>query len=134
MVSFDQVCDEFRTGRHMKLRKAENLQVKAAAATGRRRFFGDQGEVAFQIRPEFFHYWGQRLGYEAWKDPQFVKEFLRDNPQCRVDSRSEKIQSGHGGNSRATGRGRLPSQAKTYLYDHAGRKVRELIHRDPGSE
>ncbi len=118
----------------MKLRKAENLQVKAAAATGRRRFFGDQGEVAFQIRPEFFHYWGQRLGYEAWKDPQFVKEFLRDNPQCRVDSRSEKIQTGHGGSSRATGRGRLPSMAKTYLYDHAGRKVKTIVHADQGSQ
>lgn len=34
-----------------------------------------------------FHYWGQRLGYECWDDPEFVREYLRDNPDSRVNAR-----------------------------------------------
>lgn len=29
-----------------------------------------------------FHYWGQRLGYACWDDPEFLREFKRDNPDC----------------------------------------------------
>lgn len=32
-----------------------------------------------------YHYWGQRLGYDCWNDPQFVREYLRDNPDSRVN-------------------------------------------------
>lgn len=32
-----------------------------------------------------YHYWGQRLGYECWSDPEFVREYLRDNPDSRVN-------------------------------------------------
>lgn len=33
-----------------------------------------------------YHYWGQRLGYECWDDPEFVREYLRDNPDSRVNA------------------------------------------------
>lgn len=34
-----------------------------------------------------YHYWGQRLGYDCWNDPQFVKEYLRDNADSRVNAK-----------------------------------------------
>lgn len=42
------------------------------------------GRKIADIPADSFHYWGQRLGYDCWKDKQFMKEFLRDNPQCAV--------------------------------------------------
>jgi len=42
------------------------------------------GEVKFRVHPLFYHYWGQRLGYECWDDAGFVREFLRDNESVRV--------------------------------------------------
>lgn len=37
-----------------------------------------------------YHYWGQRLGYECWEDKQFIKEFLRDNPEVAVTNYAKK--------------------------------------------
>ena len=87
------VMDELREGRLAQLFAATKVQRRAAQVNGRRRMM-KHGEVKFQIHPKFFHYWGQRLGYECWEDPQFVHEFLRDNPECRVQNESTKIMSG----------------------------------------
>lgn len=46
----------------------------------------DGTHMAYRIPQIAYHYWGRRLGYECWKDDQFVHEFLRDNPGCRVHS------------------------------------------------
>lgn len=37
-----------------------------------------------------FHYWGQRLGYECWDDPQFIREFQRDNPEVRAKYKARR--------------------------------------------
>lgn len=34
-----------------------------------------------------YHYWGQRLGYDCWNDQAFVREYLRDNPDSRVNAK-----------------------------------------------
>jgi hypothetical protein len=34
--------------------------------------------------------WGIRLGYECWEDKQFLKEFLRDNPEVAVRNYCKK--------------------------------------------
>jgi hypothetical protein len=34
--------------------------------------------------------WGVRLGYECWEDKQFLKEFLRDNPEVAVRNYCKK--------------------------------------------
>ena len=52
--------------------------------------------LVMKVHSKFYHYWGQRLGYECWEDEQFVREFLRDNEECRIRSHSQKIQVGHG--------------------------------------
>ncbi len=83
----EDVMAEYNARLEAKYRRAMANQVKAAKAGGVRRELkgqGVHGHIAFQIQPEFFHYWGTRLGYECWKDKGFVAEFLRDNPECRV--------------------------------------------------
>jgi hypothetical protein len=85
-----EVMAELSKGRLAKLVMAERVQRRAAAAAGERRTLR-HGEVQMQVHPQFFHYWGQRLGYDCWEDPQFVREFLRDNPEARVKSRPRNL-------------------------------------------
>lgn len=39
------------------------------------------------IAGEAFHYWGQKLGYACWDDPEFLREYERDNPESRVQAK-----------------------------------------------
>jgi hypothetical protein len=48
------------------------------------------GQMVARIPPYAFHYWGQRLGYECWEDDQFMKEFMRDNPEVAVKNYAKK--------------------------------------------
>ena len=74
------------------------------------------GSAKLEITPESFHYWGAHFkrrddaagiigttGYECWKDPQFVREFARDNPAARVRCHGTRIQvqGGFTGNVRS---------------------------------
>lgn len=68
--------------------RAGKEMAAAAAERGEQRFLeakdGFGGFVGLMVHPESFHYWGQRLGYQCWNDDGFKREYLRDNPQCRV--------------------------------------------------
>ena len=44
----------------------------------------DGTHMAYKIPRVAYDAWGRKLGYECWDDAQFVHEFLRDNPECRV--------------------------------------------------
>lgn len=46
----------------------------------------DGTHLGYRVPTVAFHFWGHKLGYDCWEDDQFVHEFLRDNPQCRVHS------------------------------------------------
>lgn len=48
------------------------------------------GQMVARIPLVAFHYWGNRLGYECWEDKQFMKEFLRDNPEAAVRNYAKK--------------------------------------------
>ena len=54
------------------------------------------GQLKARIHPTSYHYWGKRLGYKCWNDRQFMKEYLRDNPESRVNGVSGKVQVGYG--------------------------------------
>jgi hypothetical protein len=99
----EALYDELKKGELIDFVQAKKDQLQAKIRHGDRRFFGDKGEVKFQIHPKFYHYWGQRLGYECWEDDEFVREFLRDNEICRVKSHSNKIQVGHGSHDKPVG-------------------------------
>jgi len=55
------------------------------------------GRLRMRIDPTSFHYWGQKLGYNCWNDQQFLREYERDTPECRVKCGGTRIQVGAGG-------------------------------------
>ena len=70
---------------------------------------GNGGEVRIQVHPVSYHYWGNRLGYQCWQDAEFIREYLRDNPEARVRNHAEHptvIVQGAGGLA-ASGRKRF---------------------------
>lgn len=78
------------------LRMARALQERGLRE-GRKSIEGLGAPVA-EIPQTSFHYWGRRLGYQCWHDEQFVREYLRDNPQARVKAKGTKeIQVGYVG-------------------------------------
>jgi hypothetical protein len=94
------VVEEFRKGRHARevqtLLNAPRLQDMAARALPvETKSIEGLGRLRMVITPDAFHYWGRRLGYECWRDHQFLREFERDNPAVRVKSRGTRIQVGY---------------------------------------
>mgnify|MGYP003133407627 FL=1 len=55
------------------------------------------GEMRGSIPPTAYQYWEQREP-GCWSDKEFVKKYLQDNPEVRVNTRSGKIQVGYRGN------------------------------------
>lgn len=93
-VSYEDVMAELSFRRQQKIAAAYRQQTLAAKRGGERRILraGEVGgETRFAVHPIFYHYWGQRLGYECWDDDQFVREFLRDNPAARVKNVSDRV-------------------------------------------
>lgn len=79
----------------LRRRRAE-LEFARIARQGTNRTYlqspsGWGGEVRAQIHPTSYHYWGQRLGYDCWKDDAFMREYLRDNPYARVQNRARRL-------------------------------------------
>jgi len=48
------------------------------------------GQLIARIPTTAYHFWGQKLGYECWNDKAFMDEFLRDNPELKVNSGGTK--------------------------------------------
>jgi hypothetical protein len=68
------------------------IEAKAAAQSNarfnaeRHRSVEGLGQKIATIPGTAYHFWGQKLGYGCWSDKAFMDEFLRDNPECRVNS------------------------------------------------
>lgn len=88
---------EFRNGFQLNRVRAAVAAKRIAQATASRvhRSVDGLGSLMARIPPEAFHYWGQRLGYHCWNDDEFMRDFLRDNPECRVKSTGTKLQFGY---------------------------------------
>lgn len=91
-VDVEDILAELDARRQAKVKEAHARQRLAAKVQSDRKVIraGEiGGECTMQVDPVFYHYWGQRLGYECWSDATFVREFKRDNPEVRVRSRVE---------------------------------------------
>lgn len=86
------VLRELRAGEHAHHVLTGARQQRIAQATQRIEMAGVDGigQLTMRIDPHSYHYWGQRLGYECWRDKQFRDEFKRDNPEVRVRNRPRK--------------------------------------------
>lgn len=83
------MLEEFRTG--WELRKVQSYAQKKLMGALNQLHHGHVdglGQLSCRIPVDSYHYWGQRLGYSCWKDKKFVNEFLRDNPECKVNSKA----------------------------------------------
>lgn len=82
------VLAELRRGWQAEKTLARVRQARIAEATRRletcTRPVEGLGQPTMRVTPEAYHYWGNRLGYDCWRDKQFIKEFQRDNPEVRV--------------------------------------------------
>lgn len=54
------------------------------------------GGMSASIDPASYHYWQQREP-GCWEDKQFMREYLRDNPEARVKSGGTKASVGYDG-------------------------------------
>ena len=91
----EDVVEVLQKRQMLNVFRATQQITAAAKAGGERRIIRDangsaMGEVKMMIHPESFHFWGQKLGYDCWKDKQFVSEYLRDNEAARVKTRTER--------------------------------------------
>jgi hypothetical protein len=92
-VTFEQLAAELEY--RAKQKHAQCLRDIAVSqkASGQRKFLrGDGGgEVEMMIHPTSYHYWGQRLGYECWDDPQFRREYRRDVEASRIKTVNDRL-------------------------------------------
>jgi hypothetical protein len=86
-----QLEEELRRG-WQKNRIEAQVQAKQGEKLNRQRHKSIEGlgQLTARIPPTAYHFWGQKLGYECWNDKAFMDEFLRDNPECRVNSGGTK--------------------------------------------
>lgn len=93
----DEVMAKLKEQRALRILQALKVMDLAAKA-GRERFHvGDSevgGYVGMMIHPEFYHAFGEKWGYDCWKDKEFINHTLKANPQCRVNSRSRNPKVG----------------------------------------
>lgn len=97
------VVEEFRKGRVArealaicKAPRAQDLQARHAAEAQWKSMDG-LGRPRMVIDTTAYHYWGRRLGYDCWRDKQFLAEFERDNPAVRIKAAGTRIQVGYHG-------------------------------------
>lgn len=88
----------------LMLAHARQRRIKEASDQLANPMIDGVGQCTMRVDANIYHYWGQRLGYECWDDPQFCAEFRRDNPDVRVrtENRTNRIvvpDSWEGGNS-----------------------------------
>jgi len=72
--------------------ECDAAQARMTAAAKEREALGDAAESAVgrlehQVDPYFYHYWGQREGYEIWNDRTELERFAKDTPSMRVRQR-----------------------------------------------
>ncbi|HYD00306.1 MAG TPA: hypothetical protein VEB22_03700 [Phycisphaerales bacterium] len=116
-VTLEDVLDELRARQEMKRATMRRRMALAQAAGGERRILKGEvgGAVDMMIDPVSYHYWGNRLGYECWDDRQFVAEYKRDNPECRV-----RLRGTPGLETRAMQLNKAGATARGYRLNHRG--------------
>ena len=86
-----QLEKELKTGfQRNRVRAEVEAKQNAIANNQRHRSIEGLGQLMARIPGDAYHFWGQKLGYGCWEDKGFLKEFLRDNPECRVNSGGTK--------------------------------------------
>ena len=86
-----QVEQELRRGwNRNRIEAAIDAKRIAGINQNRHKSVEGLGQLMARIPIDAYHFWGQKLGYGCWNDKAFMDEFLRDNPELRVNSGGTK--------------------------------------------
>jgi len=86
-----QLEKELRTGwERNRIEAAVEARQLAKLNKERHKSIEGLGQKIATIPGHAYHFWGQKLGYACWNDKAFMDEFLRDNPELRVNSGGTK--------------------------------------------
>ena len=97
------VIKEFQRGIQKDWVKAGIDQKRIAKDSQRDiRSIDGMGRLRMRIDPTLYHAWGTRLGYDCWRDGQFLRGVERDNPEVRVKSGGTRLQVGFEGAKRSS--------------------------------
>lgn len=85
--------ESLRRGERAMEARTRALANRRGASAPRPRANETLGEHVARIPLDSYYYWEKREK-GCWEDDTFKKEFLRDNPGCRVSSTGTRIQLG----------------------------------------
>lgn len=93
-----QLCADIQCGWNAQEWLALARQAKIAKATQKleKAHIEGIGQHHMSVDGYAFHSWGQKLGYQCWNDPNFVREFKRDNPAVKVSVPRRRNKVGYG--------------------------------------
>ena len=99
-----QVIEELCNGINKDFVQAGIHQRKIATQSNEidRKSIDGIGRLRMRIDPTLYQYWGTKLGYDCWKDNQFLNEVERDNPETRVKCGGTRLQVGWSGSKRSS--------------------------------
>jgi hypothetical protein len=80
-VAMDLYRGDMVKNLHAEMRTRDQLAAAAKVEYAARDGWCE--EYVAEVPREAYYYWATREGPDVWRDPFFVKGFLRDNPQCR---------------------------------------------------
>ena len=95
---FRWIVEEARTGFHREavLSAINNKRQGIYNREVKHRSLEGLGRLRLNVDPTSYHFWGTKLGYECWRDKQFLREYERDNPAAKVDCGGTRLQVGFG--------------------------------------
>lgn len=85
------VIDELSKGVEYDLYKAREEQQETARINRIEHGSTEMGRLRMRVPETAYHYWGQRLGYQCWKDKRFLAEYERDNASAKVAYRRKMM-------------------------------------------
>lgn len=111
---YKPMLDEFRRGwNREKILGAIEAKKLSKSAQHYHRGVDGLGRLRARIPASSFHYWGQRLGYDCWKNEEFLKQYLKDN----------KLEVAGGKTKLSVGYGKSTTNGSMALFDGSGRPI-----------
>lgn len=90
-----KLCADIQIGWNAQewLTTARQARIAKAAQCLQKAHIEGIGQHDMKVDNYAFHSYGQKYGYSIWNDPEFRREFKRDNPSVAIkhDRRTNKV-------------------------------------------
>lgn len=96
------MIEEFKTGalKEMVESKVNHQKIAKFNHDNSLRSIDGIGRLRMSIDPWHFHNYGQRYGYDCWKDKGFLKDVEKVHPELKAKCGGTKIQVGYNGENK----------------------------------